>query len=181
MAAIGAVEIQSIPKGIFAGDTMLKAANVRLVYASTVCAGKYVVIVSGEVAAVKSSVAAGIAQAGAGLIDSLVIPNVSEQVLRAAAACGDVGEVAAVGVLELFSVCSCIAAADAAVKSADVWLIEVRLGRGLGGKSFALLTGDVAAVKVAIDAARTCPEASGMVSDCAVLPSPHPNLVKALL
>ena len=181
MAAIGSVEIQSIPKGILAGDAMLKAANVRLVYAGTVCAGKYVVVVSGEVAAVNASVASGAAVAGTGLIDSLVIPNVNDQVLRAASACGEVGQVAAVGVMELFSVCACIAAADTAVKAARVTLIELRLGRGLGGKSFVILTGDISSVKSAVDAARVCPQAKGRVSDCAVLPSPHPELVKALL
>ena len=181
MAAIGTVEIFSIPKGVRAGDAMLKAAGVRLVYAGTVCPGKYVVVVAGEVAAVNASVESGIEEAGAGLIDSLVIPHVSEQVLRAATAAGDVGEVEAVGVLEFFSVCSCVAASDAAVKAANVRLIEVRLGRGLGGKSFAVLTGDVSAVKAAVDAARECPQADGMFSDCAVLPSPHPDLITALL
>jgi microcompartment protein CcmL/EutN len=181
MAAIGTVEILSIPKGILAGDAMLKSASVRLVYAGTVCAGKYVVVVSGGVAEVNASVLCGITAAGTGLIDSLVIPKVDEQVLRAASACGEVGNVAAIGVMELFSVCSCIAAADAAVKAAKVTLIEMRLGRGLGGKSFMLLTGDVSAVRAAVDAARACPQANGMISDCTVLPKPHPDLVTALL
>jgi len=160
---------------------MLKASDVKLVYAGTVCAGKYVVVVSGGVAAVKASVESGVIEAGISLIDSLVIPNVSEQVLSAAAAAGEIGEIEAVGVIELFSVCSCIAAADAAVKTAAVKLIEVRLGRGLGGKSFAVLTGDVSAVKAAVDAARACPQADGMLSDCTVLASPHKNLIMALL
>ena len=39
-----------------------------------------------------------------------------------------------------------------AVKAARVDLLEVRLGRGLGGKSFVLLTGEVAAVQAAVGA-----------------------------
>ena len=181
MTAIGVVEVFSIPKGVQAGDAMLKAADVQLVYAGTVCSGKYVVAVSGDVAAVRAGVESGVTEAGISLVDSLVIPNVSEQVLRATAAAGDVGEVEAVGVLELFSVCSCIASADAAVKAANVKLIEVRLGRGMGGKSFAVLTGDVSSVQAAIDSARSCPQAAGLFSDCTVLPSPHPDLITALL
>ena len=181
MAAIGAVEIYSIPKGVLAGDAMLKAARVRLVYAGTVCAGKYVAVVSGGVAEVNAAVAAGIAEAGTYLIDSLTIPNVSGQVLTAVSACGDVGPVGAVGVIEMFSVCSCVAAADAAVKAANVRLIEVRLGRGLGGKSFMVFTGDISAVQAAAAAARACPRSEGMFSDCAVLPAPHPDLITALL
>ena len=55
MNSLGMVEIVSVPAGIEAGDTMLKAASVELVTAQPVCAGKYIVIVTGDVAAVKAS------------------------------------------------------------------------------------------------------------------------------
>ena len=108
MNALGSVEIYSIPKGVLSGDAMLKAANVELLYAGTVCAGKYVVVVMGDVADVNASVRAAEIEAGVSLIDSLVIPNIDRQVLGAIVACGEVGDVNAVGVLEFFSVCSCI-------------------------------------------------------------------------
>lgn len=180
-AALGTIEVCSIPKGIEAGDAMLKAADVELVSAGTVCAGKYVVLVCGEVDAVSASVSAGKTVAGTKLIDSLVIPSIHEQVPKAINACTDVGRVEAVGTMELFSVCAAVAAADAAVKAARVRLIEVRLGRGLGGKSFLVLTGDVASVRSAVEAGRGALAAKGMVSDCTVVPSPHPDLVRALL
>jgi len=181
MSAIGAVEIQSIPKGILACDTMLKTAKVQLIYAGTVCAGKYVAVVSGSVAAVKESVENGTEVGDTFLIDSLVIPNVNKQVLRAASSCGEVGDVEAIGVMETFSVCSCIAAADCAAKAACVTLIELRLGRGLGGKSFLVMTGDVSAVQAAIDAARKSPLVSGRVADCVCIPAPHQDLITSLL
>lgn len=179
--ALGVIEVFSIPKGIEAGDAMLKAAGVQLVSAGTVCAGKYVVIVAGEVDAVNASTAAGKTVAGTKLIDSLVIPTIHPQVPKAINACTDVGEVEAVGTIELFSVCAAIDAADAAVKAAAVQLIEVRLGRGLGGKSFVVLTGDVASTRAAVEAARAVATTQGLVSDCTVVPSPHPDLVRALL
>ena len=74
MNALGMIEVQSIPLGVNAGDAMLKAATVQLVTAQPVCAGKYIVIVTGEVSAVSESVAAGKAEAGQRLIDSMVIP-----------------------------------------------------------------------------------------------------------
>ena len=70
MNALGMIEVQSIPLGVNAGDAMLKAATVQLVTAQPVCAGKYIVIVTGEVSAVSESVAAGKAEAGQRLIDS---------------------------------------------------------------------------------------------------------------
>ena len=51
MNALGMIEVQSIPLGVNAGDAMLKAATVQLVTAQPVCAGKYIVIVTGEVSA----------------------------------------------------------------------------------------------------------------------------------
>ena len=59
MGAIGMNEIMSIPQGYEACDAMLKASEVELVSAGTVCAGKYYIVVAGEVAAVRSSVEAG--------------------------------------------------------------------------------------------------------------------------
>ena len=47
----------------------------------------------------------------------------------------------ALGILEFFSVTGAIIAADAAAKAANVSLIEIRLGTGIGGKSFVTLQG----------------------------------------
>ena len=157
MNALGMIETNSIPLGINAGDAMLKAATVELVAAQPVCAGKYIVIVTGEVAAVRESVDAGKATAGQRLVDSMVISHVHEQVPKAINACNEVGQVAAVGVMEAFSLCAAVVAADAAVKAADIQLMDIRLGRGLGGKSFVTMTGEVAAVRAAIKAGESVP------------------------
>ena len=119
MNALGMIETNAIPVGVNAGDAMLKAASVELVTAQPVCAGKYIVIITGEVAAVKESVDAGKAVAGQRLVDSMVISHVHEQVPKAINACNEIGQVAAVGVMEAFSLCTAVVAADAAVKAAD--------------------------------------------------------------
>ena len=59
--AIGIVETSSIAKGFEIADTMLKTANVRMVVNRTICPGKYMVLVGGEVDAVSSGVEAGLA------------------------------------------------------------------------------------------------------------------------
>ncbi len=180
MNALGMIEVTSIPVGVEAGDAMLKAAAVELVTAQSVCAGKYIVLITGEVAAVRESVAAGKTAAGPKLVDSMVIANVHPQVPQAINACTEIGQVAAVGVLEAFSLCAAVLAADAAVKAADVSLMEVRLGRGLGGKSFIILTGEVAAVRAAVDAAHALEEVAGLMNDSVVIPAPHPDMIRAL-
>ena len=62
--AIGMVELNSIAVGIETCDFMVKAAQVDLLRASTICPGKYIVIVGGEVSAVQSSMRTGRANAG---------------------------------------------------------------------------------------------------------------------
>ena len=103
-----------------------------------------------------------------------------EQVPRAINACNEIGEVTAIGVMEAYSLCAAVVAADAAVKAADIHLMDVRLGRGLGGKSFITMTGDVAAVRAAIHAAEGMPEVKGLLSESVVIPHPHPDIVKSL-
>ncbi|MBR1780083.1 MAG: BMC domain-containing protein [Oscillospiraceae bacterium] len=180
MGAIGMNEVMSIPTGILACDAMLKAAEVELISAGCVCAGKYYIVVAGEVAAVRSSVEAGREVAESLLIDSLVIPNVDPQVAPAIAACTMVEGLNALGIMETYSLCAAVKAADAAAKAAEVELLEVRLGRGLGGKSFILLTGEVAAVQSSIKAAEALEENQGLMAKSAVIPSPHPDMLRAI-
>lgn len=118
MSAIGMNEFMSIPTGMFACDAMLKAADVELVSAGCVCAGKYYIVVTGDVAAVRSAVEAGKADSESYLVDSLVIPNVDSQVAPAICACTSVEQLNALGIMECYSLCAAIHAADAAAKAA---------------------------------------------------------------
>jgi microcompartment protein CcmL/EutN len=174
------VETNSITAGIEAGDAMLKSASVALVSAQAVCAGKYIIVITGDVAAVKASVTAGNEKADYSLVDSIVIPNVNGQVVEAIGASTEIGYPGALGIMETYSLASAVFCADTAVKAAYVSLIEVRLGRGLGGKSFIIFTGDVAAVKYAVEAAQSLEEVQGMVAGTAVIPSPHPDILQAV-
>ena len=178
--AMGMIETMSVPLGIEAGDAMLKAAEVELVTAQAACAGKYIVIVEGEVAAVRAAVDAGKTSAGAALVDSLVIPGIHEQVAPAIGATAEVDKAGALGIMESYSMCAAVQAADAAVKAAAVNLVEVRLGRGLGGKAFVILTGEVAAVRAAVDAAEALEEVQGMLGASAVIPSPHKKIIESV-
>ncbi|MCK5094856.1 MAG: BMC domain-containing protein, partial [Spirochaetes bacterium] len=56
---LGVLEFNSIAVGIKAMDDMVKAAPVKIVEAKTICPGKFVVLITGEVAAVDASLSAG--------------------------------------------------------------------------------------------------------------------------
>ncbi len=180
METIGFLELSSIAKGIEAADAMLKSAEVSMITAKASCPGKYHVLITGDVAAVKSSIEAGETIAEGFVIESTVIPRVHPQVIRAISA-EDIPEQAnAVGIVEFMSVTSSIMCADAAVKAADVKLIDVRLGSGIGGKSFVILTGEVSAVKTSVESGAKAGSRHGFLLNKVTIPNPHRDIFESL-
>ena len=179
-ACLGMLESTSISKGIEAADAMLKAAGVAPVQIKTICPGKFIISVCGDVAAVTASVEAGKAALGPAMVDGFVIPNVHPDVPVALCGGGIMPEIGALGILETFSAASIITAADAAVKAASVKLLDVRLAMGLGGKGYALVSGDVGSVRAAVDAGAQAAAAGGLLLDCVVIPQPMPELWSSL-
>lgn len=181
LETIGFLELNSIAKGVEAADAILKTAEVRLLFAKAGCPGKYYILFTGEVAAVKSSMEAGARIGGANTVDSCVIPRVHPQVIRAINLASEFETVGALGVMEFFSVTASVYAADAAVKAAEVDLIDVRLGTGIGGKSFVVLTGEVAAVRAAVEAGIHNRNAEGMLVSQVVIPNPRREIFDSLI
>lgn len=175
--SLGLIELGSIAAGFLVTDTMLKTAAVDLVLARTICSGKYMVLVKGDVASVDAAVQAGSEAAGAACIDTFVIPNVHEAVPPAIAGLTKVEVLDAMGIIESFSVASLIEGADAMVKTANVRLIEVRLAMALGGKAFASCTGSVAAVTSAVEAGAQAVAKKGMLVNKIVIARPRPELL----
>jgi len=176
--AIGMVELTSIARGIETCDYMVKAAQVDLLRSSTVCPGKYMIIVGGETGDVRAAMAEGIKRGGELVVDTLMLPNVHEQLIPAISMTNQVDVRGAVGVLEFYSIASAIIAADVAAKAANITLIEVRTGYAIGGKGFVTLTGDVGAVRAAVEAARKDAE---LLVETTVIPRPDKKLFDALL
>jgi len=181
LKAIGMVELNSIAKGVESGDEMLKTAEVDLVIAQPICAGKYMVLISGDVDAVEDAVAVGKEIAGEFLVDDFVIPNVHPSVFPALTATTRIKEIDSLGIIETFSVASAVMAADAGVKAAAVDIIEIRCATGLGGKSFLYLTGDVDSVHAAVEAGIAILEGSGLILSHVVIPSPTKDIKRCIL
>ena len=80
------------------------------------------------------------------------------------------------GMIETFSVAACILAADAALKAANVDLCDIRIARGMGGKSYVSVTGTVGAVTAAVEAGAMRAQADGLLVDKDVIASPHEDL-----
>ncbi len=179
--SLGLIELTSIAAGFQTCDAMLKASAVDLVLSRSICSGKYMVMVRGDVAAVEASVAAGVNASRFSLIDSFVIPNLHESVFPAISGATKVEALEALGVVESFSVASLIECADAAVKAANIQLIEIRLAMALGGKAFVTLTGNVAAVESAVAAGAEIVGQKGMLVNKVVIPHPRPELLNEMI
>jgi len=179
--SIGLIELGSIAAGYQVCDAMLKAADVELVLARSICSGKYMVMVRGEVGAVQAAVASGNTAGSFSVIDCFTIANLHESIFPAIGGTAQVEKLDALGIVESFSVAAVPGNDEAAAKAADVRLIEVRLAMALGGKAFVTLTGDVAAVESAVAAAARTIGQKGLLVNKVVIPRPRPELLKEMI
>jgi bacterial microcompartment shell protein len=175
---IGFIESSSIAKGIEATDAMMKMADVELLMTTIIPRGKYLIMVGGKVADVESALSAGLRTAGDAVLDHFIIQNVHPELPAAIRGRVKVERVEAIGVIETKEVASAIYAGDAAVKSANIKLIEAR--NQPGGKGLVVLTGEVGAVRTAVAAGVATIRKEGMLISQVVIPYAHEALLKSL-
>lgn len=178
MDTLGIVESRSIAAGVELADGMVKAADVELVRASTICSGRYMIHVAGDREAVETSVRLA-RESGRALAGSFVLSNISPQVVAVLrkSFTADVG--GALAVIECRMASVGIVAADCAVKRSAVTLVRLVTGQGINGKSYFVLSGDVASLEEATDAARSALGAN--LVEAVVIPRPSPSVVQALI
>ena len=169
--------LSSIGIGYETQDRMLKAASVKVLIARTICSGKYFIVVGGVVSDVTTSVSAAVKAADEAVIDSLVIPNVHENVFTALgqSVVLEKDQAEALGIVESFSGVSIIAGADAAAKAARVTLFRIHVAMALGGKGFCLMTGAVADVRAGVAAAAAEIRSRRSLVSEIVIPRPSPE------
>jgi len=178
--ALGIVEWRGIARAIVATDAMLKSSPVELVMASPVCPGKFVAVVNGEIGAVQNAVRAALDVDPENVVDSVVLGTVHADVIPALTGTAAVpAGRGALGIIETFASAAAIRAGDAAAKGGQIQLLEIRLARGLGGKSLVLLQGEVAAVKDAVKQA-TAVINEGLIVGVEVISSAHAALWEKL-
>jgi microcompartment protein CcmL/EutN len=180
ISSIGLIELSSVATGYVVQDVMLKAGSVRLLMARSICSGKYLIAVAGDVSSVAAAVQAGGAAAGPSLIERRQIARVHPAVLAAISNAVDIDprQLRSIGIVETFSAASIIEAADAAVKSANVTLLRIHLAMALGGKGFVLMAGDVASVQAAVAAGSKVAGEEGMLVGRGVIPAPSEELFR---
>ena len=176
--AIGMVEITTVSSGFSAADAMAKAADVEILQAEVTCPGKFVILVTGELSAVSASVDVAKARFAEKVMDTFVLGNPHEAIFPAIYGTAQVDTIDALGILETYDVAALIVAADLAAKTAIVDLVEIRLAKGMCGKSYMTITGSVSAVQAAIDRAKEEAGDRGMFLDSQVIARPSDKLLK---
>lgn len=181
--ALGLVETTGMVPAVYGADSMLKAANVRLTAYENVGSTLVTIMVTGDVAAVRASVAAGAEAAAA--VGKLTAHNVMPRPVRGV---GDIVSVHAVepdippltkalGLIETFGIVFVLEAADAMIKAADVTLVGYE--NVASGYISVLVEGDVAACRAAVDAGiKAVRDMEADVYSAVVIATPHPDLAK---
>jgi microcompartment protein CcmL/EutN len=145
---LAVVEFKSIARGIFTTDAMLKAADVSLVMASTLCPGKYLTIVEGETSAVESSLKIADEIGGRHVFSSEVINAISSKVIDAIngklQSAADGGSIA---IIESMQMANLISSADEVVDAVQIEFVDFRLARGCGVNSFYIFSGELSSVQ----------------------------------
>lgn len=133
--AIGMIEFKTVASGITAADQMVKTSEVEVLEAQVVCPGKYIALISGDLSAVKAAIEAAEKSNPENLIGKFVLGNPDESIFPAIYGTSNIDNVGALGILETYDASSIIVAADIAAKTAIVQLIELRIAKGMCGKS----------------------------------------------
>lgn len=149
--ALALLEFESIALGIRAGDAMAKRASLKTLHCGTVHPGRYLVLAAGEVAEVEEALLAAEEIGADAIADRIFLPAVHPDVVRGI--CGGRRKTAgsALGVIETHRVPAILSYVDGALKGAEVALFHLALADGLGGKGYALLSGEVHDVEAALE------------------------------
>ncbi|MCP4591775.1 MAG: BMC domain-containing protein [bacterium] len=150
--AIGVLEFDSVAIGTHAADAMAKKAHLETFRVGTVHPGKYVVLIGGRVGDVEEAHVEGLRVGAESLTDEVLLPDAHPQVYDAVNGTRQTPQGDALGILEVSGLAATIIAADKAVKTAAVTIVEIRLGDGLGGRGVTHLTGTFHDVQAAMQA-----------------------------
>ena len=176
------LEIGSLARGVVCADAAVKRAQVELLLCEAVSPGKYLLLFAGGVAEVTESLESAEQVAAEHKIDKLLLPHAHPQLLPAIrAGANGLAEKAdahagdAVGVVELMTVAAALRAADAACKAANIELQLLHLARGIGGKAWFVLRGELPDVEAAVAAAQQ-QAGGGLLAGAEIIARPHGDL-----
>jgi microcompartment protein CcmL/EutN len=158
LPALGFLELKSISRGLFLTDVILKKAPVKVITSQPISSGKHVVLYFGDEASVDESHKEALLNGADCVLKEVLIPGVHEDLVpfldslwSGSPKVKEVGD--SVGIVESLTLAGAVLSADKALKTANVSLVRMRLGQGIGGKAYFVLTGRQEDVEAALEAA----------------------------
>jgi len=181
--AIGIIELSSLFKGFEVQDAVLKTSKVEKLVARTICSGKYIIVVRGEIADIETCIETAKERGGFAIVNALMIHNVDSKVFPAIAGTTslDSPEVSGLSIIETFSAAAAIKAADFAVKEAEVTLLRIHIAMAIGGKGLIVMTGNIEALKAAVQPAVEFLKDDGTLAGYSIISHPHADVIRDLL
>ena len=195
--AFALLELCSIAQGVVTHDIILKKAVVDVQWARVYNPGKYAVMMRGGEGEVLESFKAARECAGPFEVDSVYLPNPHPELIRSLStdarppsalfqtptqdksAESNLLEAPAVAVIECYSLCATIRAAERILKGSKVHALALRLDPTLGGKGCFLCAGNLEDIDEALALGK---EAAGRAFfyHAQRIPRPHMELPLAL-
>lgn len=194
---IAAIELRSVPSGLFALDALAKEAQVRVRFAGDIDPSRFLIVIDGPLADVEAALLRAIAAAGSEVLETLLLPRAHRWLIdglggKFQAPAAPAAREQTLGVLQCHTVIATIAATDRALKAADVALLRLRLATDLAGQGHAVFCGEQYDVEEALAAAsktdesgvgvetRLIPRAASETFQAAAQRSPGPRPLKPL-
>ncbi len=169
--ALALIEVRSIARGMVVSDAVVKKAPVVFLLSCPVSPGRYLSCFWGEVGDAQAAYEEGLRVAGEFRVDDLWLPGAHHDLKEVLLGVEGGGPVDSLGIVETATIASALRAADGALKCTPVRILELRLGSGLDGKGYFVLSGTLADVEAAVEAARA-PLTPSQWVHCEIIPSP---------
>jgi len=170
---IGILELSSMADGYNTLDAIVKESPVTIVKAEPINPGKYLIIITGDVASVESAMDIGINIAGNSLIDQILLNNLDEQVLPSIKSCIPPEEWDSIGLIETNSVAAAVEAADLAVKEADIHIVGIVTGNETGGKALVKISGAIGDINTSMSSVVDMLKSKDQLHRDIIIPGPH--------
>jgi len=188
--ALGVLELEHVARGVLCADAVHKRTVIELLASRPVSGGKHLLYLRGEVAEMEEAMSIGVEIAGESLLDSLFLPMADLQLWPGIPDSKNPDElgygekwisdvILSAAIVETSTICSLLAAMDAACKETEVTVRDMRLGIGIMGKAFFTMTGELCDIEAAADAARAAADQQLLALE--VIPAPANEIIGQLI
>ena len=178
--AIALLELTGIATGLPCADKMIKRAPITVIKSGTVHDGKFLILVGGSVASVEEAYYEGLGAADGQVLDRVFLPDIHPEIHDALLGKKSPCTSEAVGIIETSSVAATLQSADAAIKGAEVNVVEIRVADDLGGKAFAIFSGTIEDVQIALSIAREKTTREEFWIQQTIIPRIHTDLARQI-